>query len=225
MTSINDINYNNIAFSKQKTKSKNKFLSVFYDKKPFLVKLPCMKLAFGLQKNSYYEKTQYNFDLSFKDNKDIRTKFEKLDDFIIERVHLEHFQDLTLEEVKEKYVSCVKYPQNTQYSPTLKVKIVTQDNNIKCDMFYPEIDETTGKLKKIDIEEKGGEEFVLALLPKQKQVETVLECIGLWFMNDKFGLSFKALQVKVHPDEEKKKTFDFLSDSETSNSDADFLGE
>lgn len=224
MTSISSLNLDKIAFSKQKTKQTNKFLTVYYDKEPFIVKLPPMNLAFGIQKNTYYEKTQYNFDLSFRNNTETRNILENLDDYIINKVHLEHFQDCTLEEVKEKYISCVKYPSNPSYSPTLKLKIITKDGEIDCDMFYSELDETTGKPKRIDVKENGGEDFIFALLCKQKKVQTAIQCIGLWFKDGKFGLSFKALQVKVFPDEKKEReAICFLSDTETSDSDADFL--
>lgn len=225
MTSIKDINYQGIAFSKQKTKSKSKFLYVYHDKKPLLIKLPKTELAFGMQKNTFYEnKTQYNFDLSFKNNSKLLEHFEKLDAFIIEKVKEEHFPDTPIEEVKEMYTSCVKYPQNPQFSPTLKAKIITHESKIKCDMFYSQPGED-GKLPRINIDENGGESFALSLLPARKNVEVVLECIGLWFMGEKFGLSFKALQVKVHPTETKQDTFDFIEDSDTSESEIDFLGD
>lgn len=228
-TSIEAINKNqqNIAFSKQKTKQTNKFLYVYNDKKPFLLKLPQLELAFGFQRNTFYDKVQYNFDLSFKNNAKLLEEFEKFDTFIINKVKDEHFPDSSVEEVKELYTSCIKYPQNPQFSPTLKTKIITQDSKIKCDFYHSEVDET-GNLPKIDIEEKGGETYAIALLPKHKKVDVVLECIGLWFMGGKFGLSFKALQVKVYPTETKDKntsktTCDFLEDSD--DSDVDFLGE
>jgi hypothetical protein len=221
-TTIEDINgnYQNIAFSKQKTKQTNKFLYVYNDKKPLLLKLPQLELAFGLQKNTFYDKAQYNFDLSFKNNAKLLEEFEKFDNFIIGKVKDSHFPDTDLAGVRELYTSCIKYPQNPQFSPTLKTKIITHESKIKCDFFDSEVDDS-GKLPKIDIEAKGGDVYALALLPKQKKVDVVLECIGLWFMNGKFGLSFKALQVKVYPAE--RKTCDFLEDSD--NSDVDFLGE
>jgi|GEM_PF-4762899 hypothetical protein len=223
MTTLENIDYQNIALSKQKTKSKSKFLYVYLDKKPLLLKLPKMELAYGLSKNTFYEsKVQYNFDLSFKNNDALVESFEKLDDFIIEKVKEEHYPELSIEEVKKLYTSCVKY-SNPQFPPVLKSKIITQESKIKCDMFYSEPDEE-GKLPRINIEEAGGESFALALLPRQKKVEVILECIGLWFMNGKFGLSFKALQVKVYPIEKTVNKCEFI-DSDTSDSEVDFLGE
>ena len=228
--SINDINFEDIVFSKQKVKSENKFLYVYCERKPVVIKMPKMKLPFGLQKDTLNtNKNQYIMDLSFDGNEALLEKFRELSTVIIRKVQEQFYPDKSIEEVTENYVSCVKDSNNPQFAPTFRAKIITNDaKQPKCDFYHSERSED-GKYPKINVEEKGGETFLLMSLNKSSYHETIVECIGLWFFNGKFGMSFKVNQVLVYPRQEQPQTRDdcqFIdSDSESSNEDVDFLGE
>lgn len=227
---IEEINLDNINFSKQKINSSNKFLYVYSEKKPLIIKLPKTRLPFGVQKDNLSKKNQYLLDLSFENNAKILEHFENLNTYIIQKVKDDFFADKTLEEVKKMYVNYIKYPENPMYSPSFRAKIIlTEDLQPKCDFYESEKNEE-GKYPKIDVKEKGGEPYLFQVMAKSSYIESIIECIGLWFFNDKFGLSFKVSQVMLHPNqvynEPPPRDCDFLvSDSDTSNSDAEFLGE
>jgi hypothetical protein len=229
---IQDIKPESIFFSKQKVNSSNKFLYVYSDKKPLVLKFPLTRLPFGLQKDNLSKKSQYILDLSMENSGETMESFKEFDEAIISKVHSEFFSEKTIEEVTAMYTSCMKYPDNPRYSPTLRTKIIIGDNNApKCD-FYESEKNDQGKYPKIDVVEKGNEEYLLQLLCKSSKIESIIECIGLWFFGNKFGLSFKVTQVLVHPAEtlqeagEEVDDCQFVdTDSNTSNSDADFLGE
>lgn len=224
---IQDIDLSTVLFSKQKINSQNKFLYVYSEKKPLILKLPLTRLPFGLQKDSLSKKNQYILDFSMENQPDTLKGFEDLDLAIISKVHEDFFEDKTLEEVRNMYTSCVKYPENQKYSPTLRSKIIISDDEIpKCDFYSSEKNEE-GKYPKIDVVSNGNEQYLLQTMGKSCKVESIVECIGLWFFKDKFGLSFKVTQVLIHPPENKDESEEcqFIdSETDTSNSDVEFLG-
>jgi hypothetical protein len=223
---VEDINVDSLIFSKPKSKSQseNKFLYVYSEKTPLTFKLPKMRLPFGATKDTLSKKNQFIVDLSFEKNSALLESFEKMDEAVIKKVHLEFFPEKNMEDVRSMYTSCVKRPNNPAYHPTLRSKIVTSDDGkIKC-IFYESEQDDNGKYPKIDIVKNGGESYISSVMNRGSYVESIVECIGLWMMNDKFGLSYKINQVKIFPKVETP--CDFIdSDDDTSNSDVDFLGE
>lgn len=225
---IEEIDVENIIFSKQKTKYSNKFLYVYSDKKPLVLKLPKTRIPFGIQKDTLSNKNQYILDISLEKQSTTLDAFQDLNKHIISKVHDEFFPDKTLDEVKSCFVDYIKYPENPTFAPVIRTKIIVgDDNKPKCDFYYHEKNEE-GKYPKIDVVERGNEEYLVKTICKSSYIETIIDCIGLWFFNDKFGLSFKAIQVMIHPQVEEptqlKDCCGFIdSDSDTSNSDADFL--
>lgn len=220
---IEDIDADNIFFSKPKNKSQNKFLYVYSDKKSLVLKMPKMRLPFGINKDTLSNKNQFILDLSLEYNKDLLESFEKLDQAVIKKVHEEFYPEKQFEEVTAMYTSCIKRPNNPAYFPTFRAKIITQDDKIKCDFYESEKNEDD-RYPKIDLEERGGEPYLLKAMNRGASIESIVECIGLWIMNDKFGLSYKITQVKVFPKVEIECEF-IDSSSDTSNSDIDFLGD
>jgi hypothetical protein len=228
--SIQDIDLGSIVFSKQKVKSSNKFLYVYSERKPLIIKMPVMRLPFGLQKDNFSNKNQYLLDLSFQGHEELLAKFKELDDVIISKVKDQFYPDEDLDSVKHKYVSCIKTSNDPKYAPTLRTKIITNEaHKVKCDFYNSERDEN-GKYPKIDLDDNGGETYLLMRMAKGSSHQTIVECIGLWFFNDKFGLSFKVSQAllsqyqQAKPEERDDCGF-LSSDSESTNEDADFLGE
>jgi hypothetical protein len=229
-TNIETMDFSTIAFSKQKVKSANKFIYVYSQKKALKFRLPKMRLPFGLQKDTMSKKNQYLVDFSFENNSKLLESFQKFDAFIISKVHQEFFPEKTIETVKAMYSSYLKYPENPMFSPTLRSKIIVgDDDTIKCE-FY-ENEQVDGKYPKVDIAEKGNGEYLTQVMGKGSHNQSIIECIGLWFFGDKFGLSFKVTQVMLyHPEpvEEKEQVDEcqFVdTDTDTSNSEVDYLGE
>lgn len=224
---LKNIELDKVFFSKTKHKSKNSFLYVYYDKKPLIIKFPKMRLPFGVKKDSISSKSQYILDTSFENQDELLMQVQRLDEFIIEKAHKEIFQDKTKEEVTSMYLSCIKYPQDTRYYPTFRSKIITQnETHIKCSFYNSEKNEQ-GSYDKIDIEKEGGEGYMMISLQKNSYIESVIECIGIWVREDKFGLSFKTIQIMTYPKIEfhtKETLCEFVdTDDSSSNSEIDFL--
>lgn len=223
---IEDIKLEELVFSKPKSKTQKSmnFLYVYSDKKTLVLKMPKMRLPFGVNKDTLSKKNQYILDLSFEHNQDLLESFEKLDQVVIKKIHEEYYKDKKLEEVEAMYTSSIKRPNNSNYHPTLRTKIVTQDGEkIKCDLYENEKNEE-GRYPKINLEEKGGESYLTNVMSRGSHVESIIECIGVWMIGDKCGLSYKVNQIKIFPKIEKNCEF-LESDDSTSNSDLDFLGE
>lgn len=224
---LKNIEFDKIFFSKTKHKSKNSFLYVYYDKKPLVLKYPKMRLPFGVKKDSISSKSQYILDVSFENQDELLMQVQQLDEYIIEKANKEIFPEKTKEEVSSMYVSCIKYPQDTRYYPTFRSKIITQnETQIKCSFYNSEKNEEGG-YDKIDIEKEGGEGYMMIALQKNSYIESIIECIGIWVREDRFGLSFKTTQTMVYPKIEfqpKESVCEFVdTDDSTSNSDVDFL--
>lgn len=228
MSNITTFDFKDILFSKQKVKSDNKFLYVYKDKKSLVFKLPKLRIPFGLKKDDMYNKNQYILDFSLTD--ELVTAFHNLDDAIIKKVHEQFYSEKTEEQVRQMYNSCVKIPNNESFSPTLRAKILINGDVPKCS-FYENEKDASGNFIKIDVVEKGNEPYVLQRVCKGSYNESIVECIGLWFFKDKFGLSFKVSQLKLYKNEVQVKRveeddeecqFEY-SESDTTNSDIDFL--
>lgn len=228
MANITTFDFNGIIFSKQKVKSDNKFLYVYKEKKPLVFKLPKLRVPFGLQKDEMYNKNQYILDFSLDEQ--LIDGFNRLDDAIIKKVHDEFYSEKTEDQVREMYTSCVKIPSNESFSPTLRAKIPINNGVPKCS-FYENERDVSGNFIKIDVIEKGNETYILQRVSKGTYNESIVECIGLWFFKDRFGLSFKVSQLKLHKNEVVAKVVEadedecafVYSDSDTTNSDVDFL--
>lgn len=225
MSSILTIDLDKIVFSKSKVKTQNKFHYVYYDKKPLVLKFPKTRLPFGLNKDTFSDKNQYILDVSLEDAEEHISKLKEFDETIIKKAQEEIFPESSIEELRAKYVSPLKIPANEQYKPTFRTKIITdKDKKIKCNFYSSEKNEN-GQYLEIDVEKEGGDSYLLLALQKNSYIETVSECLVLWSMGDKFGVSFKTIQVKIFQkkQEEAEQSYDFIgSDSDTTNSELDF---
>lgn len=225
---IQEVNLETLTFSKTKVKSNNKFLYVYSDKKPLILKIEKTRVPFGLQKDNLSSKNQYILDLALEPEGETLKSFEKFTKAVVEKVHKDFYSEKNIQEVQGMFNNFIKYPENSMFSPTLRTKIIVSDDNIpKCDFYSSEKNED-GKFPKIDVVEKGNEPYLLKSVSKGTYVETILECIGLWFFNDRFGISFKTNQMMIYPNTSVEKPVQQIchfvdSDTETSNSDADFL--
>ena len=104
------------------------------------------------------------------------------------------------EEVAEALFSpMLKYPKDKESgefdkerAPTLRVKIPYWEGEFKFELYdmneqqlFPVVD--------------GPDVAPMDLLPKASNVALVLQCGGLWFINGKFGVTWKLVQGMVRP--------------------------
>lgn len=218
---ISDLDLKDIAFSKSKVKTQNKFSYIYYNSEPLVVKFPKLRLPFGVSKDTLSNKTQYILDVSLEKQEQIVAKLREFDDYIINKVKNEILVDKSLDELREMYVPCLKISTGN-YPPTFRSKITTdtKTNDIKCQFYYSEKN-VDGEYPKVDLVSEGGESWILSTMNKNSYSETVAECFVLWIMNGKFGVSWRTIQVKVFNDT--PPTEDVCEFLDSSDSEIDFV--
>jgi hypothetical protein len=75
--------------------------------------------------------------------------------------------------------------------PTMKIKVEYYDNEFNTEVY--------SKNNKLLFPVEHSVETPVTLIPKQSQVQTVLQCGGIWFAAGKFGVTWKLLQAVVEP--------------------------
>ena len=182
------------------------------------VKAPPMRLAFDYNENED-EKTgrkKYDIALSFMGSDTnpkiaaLREMCEQLDQYNIDWA-TEHSVELWGEDLSSKrdiiadrYTHMVKTPKKSDYSPTLKVKLMTNFatgknefqvfSNVKVDGAYPEID--------IWSEEDGLD---LSVFKAKTEIASLIEYTGLWVVGKKVYPAWKLVQVQAKAYAEEKK--------------------
>lgn len=195
-----DVKLNELKFPKTKQTTGNRFLSVFYNKKKLGVKLPKLRIPFDTKVSTF---GSIELNLSLGANQDLIDKVEEIDRQIVAFAE-EHGWNT---EEDTEYVPMLKKSSGNAYPPTIRVKIQVKDGVIGSTFF----DEN-----KQEIEVKNEEE-ICELLPKSTMVLTALECTGIWFMNGRYGISWKLVQARVEkpkPVEECLEDLAFDSDSQ-----------
>ncbi len=190
------------------------------------VKAPPMRLAFDYNENED-EKTgrkKYDIALSFMGS-DVNPKIgalremcEQLDQYNIDWATANSVElwgeDLSSKRdiVADRYTHMVKTPKKSDYSPTLKVKLMTNFttgknefqvfSNVKVDGAFPEVDIWT--------EEDGLD---LSVFKAKTEIASLIEYTGLWVVGKKVYPAWKLVQVQPKSSSNQEKKY-ALADSD-----------
>lgn len=182
--------------------AKQAFVNYAYDantRKNLSVQISTLPVPYGMNMFDKAGPPKYSVDLSLRgydDNpkvKQIYEMFTALDEFMIEQGVLNSktwFKaQLTRDVVKAFYTPLVRWSKDAEgnvkpYPPTLKVQLKQRDGKFDVTLF----DENKNELKGVPLDE---------LLVKGSQVTSVIQCTSLWFAGSKFGLSWKAVQIRM----------------------------
>lgn len=228
---LRDFNPENIKFSSLRTtKHGGKIVYVNYDyndgraPKPLRIQMPKMKTPFGIsgwdtarsdkKDSSPTENSNDTLELSIGDNKDIVEKLEKMDSIIIQEAVVnskDYFKKKFSEDyIKMQYKSALKFSENEEgerddkYPARLKTKLYKDsDYNYKTNVFN-----TDKELLKINVYNQSE------ILPKGSECIALLECAGIWIINDKFGISWRPAQMKVFKSDTKLSGYSFIDEEE-----------
>lgn len=164
------------------------------------IQLPKMKAPFGLS-NFVDEKKgtpSYSIDLAFEDDGAdgpinlFRKQLEALDKMVVEFV-AKNSKELLGREMKIQtiedallYKPLVRPPSKEGYAHTLHLKVLQDE---KTGKFVPEAYNL--KKKKVD----------LADIEKQSRMICIADIASIYFINGKFGVSFRLQQCLVYPSE------------------------
>ena len=182
--------------------AKQAYVNYAYDantRKNLSVQVSTLPVPYGMNMFDKACPPKYSVDLSLRgydENpkvKQVYEMFTALDEYMIDQGVANSktwFKaQLTRDVVKAFYTPLVRWSKDAEgnvkpYPPTLKVQLKQRDGKFDVTLF----DENKNELKGVPLDE---------LLVKGSQVTSVIQCTSLWFAGSKFGLSWKALQIRM----------------------------
>lgn len=230
VTKVKDLKIKNAQFGEPKVNQKWGSITVPLqykskktgEAKPFLMQVPSMKAFVGVSCfNQDASRPNYTMPVSFheletnKKHKQLLEFHKELDQFVIDTVHknpqwLKKKKGTSRAVIEAFYTPLLRYPKdketgeiNDKYPPNLKYKLPTSlDGDFQTKVFDKDKKMLSSPLEDI---------------PKGSVVSILAECTGLWVVNNKFGINWKARQIKV----ESVPTTDIYSFVEDSDDESD----
>ena len=177
------------------------------DGKRLLIQTPSLPAPFGMSVFDKAGPPKYSVDLALRGYQDqpkskaLFTALQKLDEYMIDqgvKNSKAWFKaDMKREVVEAFYTPCVRFGRDkqgnqTSYPPNLKVQLRRKrdGSDFEC-LFYDQKskgDPDAQPLRGIPAEE---------LLVKRSELTALIECTGVWFAGGKFGVSWKAVQIRL----------------------------
>ena len=177
------------------------------DGKRLLIQTPSLPAPFGMSVFDKAGPPKYSVDLALRGYQDqpkpkaLFAALQKLDEYMIEQgvknSKVWFKADMRREVVEAFYTPCVRFGKDkqgnqTSYPPNLKVQLRRKrdGSDFEC-LFYDQKskgDPDAQPLRGIPAEE---------LLVKRSEMTALIECTGVWFAGGKFGVSWKAVQIRL----------------------------
>lgn len=201
---INEVDFSKLGFSKTKKKEGLRFLKVFVNKKNLGLKIPTSRIPFNSKVNNFG-----NLEVVLSlENQEVITKLKELNENMMEYAKNNDWFD---ERTDIEFSSSIR--ENGDFPPLFKVKIPVKDEEVQT-IFY---DKKNNLISGINTQEQATE-----YLTKNTKIQMCIDCVGVWINGNKFGLSWKAHQIKIvsSPQPEDEEAV-FESDSEDDSSDSD----
>lgn len=189
-----------------------------YDSRPLLMQVGSLETPFGL---SVFDKApgqpKYTVELKLRGHDDpanhpkvaqIFNAMNALDDYMVEQGVKNCRQwfkaDAPKEMVKMMYTPSVRYPRDAEgnlkpYPPTLKIQLRKKNDEFEADVY----DENKRSLKDVPLED---------VIVKGSRLTILIQCNGVWFAGGKFGLSWKAVQVRADSVPDRIRGFAFVDE-------------
>jgi len=171
-----------------------------YDTRPLMMQVSVMPIPYGMSVFDKAGPKKYSVDLSLKGYdvesskmKIIYDAFAALDEFMIEqgvKNSKNWFKsDMNREVIKAFYTPIVRFSKDAEgnpkpYPPTIKIQLKQRDDKFETAIY----DEKKRPLTDIPLED---------ILVKGATVSSLIQCTGVWFAGAKYGLSWKAVQIKA----------------------------
>ena len=195
----------NVTFSPVKTlESGGKQAYLNYNGQPLMMQVGPLETPFGL---SVFDKMpgappKYSVDLKLRGYDDatnhpktatIYNAFHALDEFMVDqgvKNSAAWFKGLKSREVlAELYTPTVKFAKDAEgnlkpYPPTLKVQLRKRDGKFETDVY----DDKKRLMSDVPLED---------IIVKGSVLTTLIQCTGVWFAGGKYGLSWKAVQIRA----------------------------
>jgi len=169
--------------------------------KTLTLQTPSLPSPFGL---NIYDKAgppKYSLDLAlrgYQENPKVKSFFKALSDLdnwmldqAVKNSKLWFKSDMSKEVLKHMYTPCVKFGKDkdgnqTPYPPNVKLNFKKARGSDDFDCAFH--DEHSKPIKGVPLEE---------MLVKKVEVTALMQCTGAWFAAGKFGLSWKAVLIRL----------------------------
>lgn len=200
-----------------------KMASLNYDGRRLTMQVGSLPVPYGMSVFDKAGPVKYSVDMSLRgyDGENQKAKaiyeaFTKLDEHMIEQgvknSKAWFKQDLSREVVKAFYTPSLRFSKDADgnpkpYPPTLKVALKQRDGKFDTRVY----DDKKREMTELPMED---------ILVKGSNITVLIECTGVWFGGSKYGISWKAIQIRVDSMPERIRGFAFLEDGEQSHKSA-----
>lgn len=173
---------------------------VNYEGHSLMMQVSALEIPYGMSVFDKAGPVKYSVDLSLKGYdvdgskvKQVFDAFNSLDEYMIDlgvKFSKQWFKsELNRDIIKAFYTPCVRFSKDAEgnlkpYPPTLKIQLKQRDGKFETAVY----DEKKRPLSDIPLED---------VLVKRAVISTLIQCTGVWFAGSKFGLSWKAVQIKA----------------------------
>lgn len=221
---VSDFTVSNLSIGPMKSlDSGGKMASLFYkygdsSSGPVTTQVGSLSLPYGMNVFDKAGPVKYSMDLSLRGHdenpkvKVIYDAFSALDEWMIDQGVANSKawfkSQLTRDVVKAFYTPMVKVAKDAEgnpkpYPPTFKINLKKNQNNDQFDV------------KVYDDQARPYEDMPLEdLLVKGALVTTLIQCTSVWFAGSKFGLSWKAKQIRMDKVPESIRGYAFIDDDD-----------
>ena len=196
-----DFKTSNVTISPLKVmESGAKLAFINYDSAALKMQVSAIPIPYGMSIFDKAGPVKYSVDLSLKGYdvegskmKTVYDAFSALDEYMIEmgvkNSKLWFKSELNREVVKAFYTPIVRFSKDAEgnpkpYPPTVKIQLKQRDG--KFDIYI--VDDKKRPLTDIPLED---------ILVKGAIITSIIQCTGVWFAGSKYGLSWKAVQIKT----------------------------
>lgn len=180
-------------------------------KKRYTIQTPALSMPFGV--SAYREKPEsevqsYSLDVSFR-NVDTDPKLaeflakmmevdEKMMSASVENSKAWFGKQKSKDTLEDNYRKLVKAHPENKYPPVMKIKIPIQNGQVSC-MFFDE----------------NRNPVSIDYLVKGTTIKLILEMDRVWFVNNTFGVTWRALQGAVVSRPARMDTYSMIDDDES----------
>lgn len=193
----NEFDASKISFGNVKVnENKGKSIYVGYDNGPLIFQTPEMVAPFGVSKWDKDDgKDKYSVSLSFK-GKETREPLNKffenlntLNETLIQgaKNNSEAWfgnvkSEIVLRELITPVISYSK--EKDKYPPTIKANLMQKNGNYDLEVY----DESCNEIK-----------YDGTMDLKNSRITALIQCLGIWVIGSKFGITWKIVQMRVIP--------------------------
>jgi hypothetical protein len=189
-----------------------------YDSRKLTMQIGSLPVPYGMSVFDKAGPVKYSVDLSLRgyegENpkaKAVHDAFQQLDEFMIQQgvknSKAWFKQELTRDVVKAFYTPSLRFSKDADgnpkpYPPTVKVALKQRDGKFDTRVY----DDKKRELTDLPMED---------VLVKGAAITVLMECTGVWFAGSKYGISWKAIQIRVDSLPDRIRGFAFLDDGES----------